>query len=76
MTVNHGHPIQGGGYLIRVYTRVRDTWKVRLQVDKYYGGPELNGHCAHGKRLAFPEPLPPVHFCHGGIGFACVRCPR
>jgi uncharacterized protein (TIGR02246 family) len=30
---------QGGGYLIRVYTRVRDTWKIRLQVDKYPTGP-------------------------------------
>jgi uncharacterized protein (TIGR02246 family) len=39
VTVNHGRPIQGGGYLIRVYTRVRDTWKIRVQVDKYYGGP-------------------------------------
>jgi hypothetical protein len=25
--------------LIRVYTRVRDTWKIRLQVDKYMTGP-------------------------------------
>jgi uncharacterized protein (TIGR02246 family) len=32
---NNGRPIPGGGYLIRVYTRVRDTWKIRLQVDKY-----------------------------------------
>jgi uncharacterized protein (TIGR02246 family) len=28
-------PIQGGGYLIRVYTRVRDTWKIRVEVAKY-----------------------------------------
>ena len=40
MTVNQAtRPIQGGGYLIRVYTRVRDTWKIRLQVDKYMTGP-------------------------------------
>jgi uncharacterized protein (TIGR02246 family) len=30
---------QGGGYLIRVCTRVRGTWKIRLQVDKYPTGP-------------------------------------
>jgi ketosteroid isomerase-like protein len=30
----HGRD-QGGGFLIRVYTRVRDTWKIRLQVDKH-----------------------------------------
>jgi ketosteroid isomerase-like protein len=40
VTVNQAtRPIQGGGYLIRVYTRVRDTWKIRLQVDKYMTGP-------------------------------------
>jgi ketosteroid isomerase-like protein len=30
----HGRD-QGGGFLIRVYTRMRDTWKIRLQVDKH-----------------------------------------
>ena len=39
VTVNPGRPIQGGGYLIRVYTRVRDTWKIRVEVDKYMTGP-------------------------------------
>ena len=39
VTVNSGHPFQGGGYLIRVYTRVRDTWKIRVEVDKYMAGP-------------------------------------
>jgi uncharacterized protein (TIGR02246 family) len=38
-TLNYARPFQGGGYLIRVYTRVRDTWKIRLQVDKYPTGP-------------------------------------
>ena len=38
-TLNYARPFQGGGYLIRVYTRVRDTWKIRLQVDKYMTGP-------------------------------------
>jgi ketosteroid isomerase-like protein len=33
VTVNGGN--QGGGYLIRVYGRVRDTWKIRVEVDKY-----------------------------------------
>ena len=37
VTVNGAN--RGGGYLIRVYTRVRDTWKIRLQVDKYPTGP-------------------------------------
>ena len=39
VTVNSGRQIQGGGYLIRVYTRVRDTWKIRVEVDKYQAGP-------------------------------------
>jgi len=26
---------QGGGYLVHVYTRVRDTWKIRLGLGKY-----------------------------------------
>jgi ketosteroid isomerase-like protein len=40
VTVNEGaRPKQGGGYLIRVYTRVRDTWKIRVVVSKYSGGP-------------------------------------
>ena len=39
VTANPGYPLQGGGYLIHVYTRVRDTWKIRLQVDKYMTGP-------------------------------------
>jgi ketosteroid isomerase-like protein len=37
VTVYPGRPMHGGGYLIRVYTRVRDTWKIRVQVDKYTG---------------------------------------
>jgi ketosteroid isomerase-like protein len=32
-------PRQGGGYLIRVYTRVGATWKIRLEVDKYPSTP-------------------------------------
>ena len=36
---NPGRPIPGGGYLIRVYTRVRDTWKIRVEVDKYTAFP-------------------------------------
>ena len=40
VTVNPGRVIpQGGGYLIRVYTRVRDTWKIRVEVDKHRTGP-------------------------------------
>ena len=27
-----------GGYLIRVYTRVGDAWKIRVEVDKYTPG--------------------------------------
>jgi ketosteroid isomerase-like protein len=34
LTINPGRPIPGGAYLIRVYTRVRDTWKIRAEVDK------------------------------------------
>jgi ketosteroid isomerase-like protein len=37
VTFNPGRPIPGGGYLMRVYTRVHDTWKIRVQVDKYTG---------------------------------------
>ena len=37
VTVHGSH--QGGGYLIRVYTRVGDTWKIRVVVDKYRIGP-------------------------------------
>jgi hypothetical protein len=40
VTVNQAtRPIQAGGYLIRVYTRVRDTWKIRATVEKYMTGP-------------------------------------
>ena len=41
VTYNPGRPrpVQAGGYLIRVYTRVRDTWKIRVEVDKYMTGP-------------------------------------
>jgi uncharacterized protein (TIGR02246 family) len=40
VTVNPGRVIpQVGGYLIRVYTRGPDTWKIRVQVDKYRAGP-------------------------------------
>ena len=38
-TTTQNGPYQGGGYLIRMYTRVGDTWKIRLQVDKYLAGP-------------------------------------
>jgi ketosteroid isomerase-like protein len=40
VTYNPGRPrpVQAGGYLIRVYTRVRDTWKIRVEVDKYMTG--------------------------------------
>jgi ketosteroid isomerase-like protein len=34
-TVTVNGPRHIGGYLIRVYTRVRDTWKIRLDVHKY-----------------------------------------
>ena len=37
VTFHPGRPIPGGSYLIRVYTRVGDTWKIRVQVDKYTG---------------------------------------
>ena len=30
--------VHGGGYLIRVYTRVGDAWKIRVEVDKYTPG--------------------------------------
>jgi ketosteroid isomerase-like protein len=39
VTANPGYPLQTGGYLIRVYTRVGDTWKIRVEVDKYRTGP-------------------------------------
>jgi ketosteroid isomerase-like protein len=39
LTMNLGRPIPGGAYLIRVYTRVRDTWKIRAEVDKATAGP-------------------------------------
>ena len=40
VTVNQAtRPIQAGAYLIRVYTRVRDTWKIRVEVDKYTAFP-------------------------------------
>ena len=35
---NNGRPIPGGAYLIRVYTRVGDTWKIRAEVDKATAG--------------------------------------
>jgi len=38
-TMNLGRPIPGGAYLIRVYTRVGDTWKIRVEVDKATAGP-------------------------------------
>ena len=31
----HGGSHRGGGYLVNVYTRVRDTWKIRAGVTKY-----------------------------------------
>ena len=37
-TMNLGRPIPGGAYLIRVYTRVGDTWKIRAEVDKATAG--------------------------------------
>jgi ketosteroid isomerase-like protein len=39
LTVTVNGPIHGGRYLIHVYTRVRDTWKIRVAVDKYRPGP-------------------------------------
>jgi ketosteroid isomerase-like protein len=33
-----GRPIQGAAYLVRVYTRVGDTWKIRAEVDKSSAG--------------------------------------
>ena len=38
VNTNTARPLQGGGYLIRVYTRVGTTWKIRLEVDKYMAG--------------------------------------
>ena len=38
VTVNPGRPLQGAVYLIRVYTRVGDTWKIRAEVDKSAAG--------------------------------------
>ena len=39
-TVNINAPLpHSGGYYIRVYTRVRDTWKIRAEVVKYATGP-------------------------------------
>jgi ketosteroid isomerase-like protein len=38
MTIYPGRPIQGAVYLIRVYTRVGDTWKIRAEVDKSSAG--------------------------------------
>ncbi|MGA8656379.1 MAG: DUF4440 domain-containing protein [Chthoniobacterales bacterium] len=35
LTVTINGPHQGGAYLMRVYTRVRDTWKIRVEVGKY-----------------------------------------
>jgi ketosteroid isomerase-like protein len=32
-------PHRGGGYLVNVYTPVRDTWKIRAAVQKYQAGP-------------------------------------
>jgi hypothetical protein len=31
----HGGSQRGGGYLVHVYTRVRDTWKIRLGASEY-----------------------------------------
>ena len=42
LTINPGHPIRGGAYLMRAYTGVRDTWKIRAEVDKSTAGPYLN----------------------------------
>jgi uncharacterized protein (TIGR02246 family) len=39
LTVTVNGPIHGGQYLIRVYTLVRDTWKIRVAVEKYRPGP-------------------------------------
>jgi ketosteroid isomerase-like protein len=36
VTINHQ---QAGGYVINVYTPVRDTWKIRASVFKYTTGP-------------------------------------
>jgi ketosteroid isomerase-like protein len=33
-----GRPIQGAVYLVRVYTRVGDTWKIRAEIDKSSAG--------------------------------------
>jgi ketosteroid isomerase-like protein len=38
VTINPGRPLQGAVYLIRVYTRVGDTWKIRAEVDKSAAG--------------------------------------
>jgi hypothetical protein len=35
LTVTVKGSIHGGHYLIRVYSRVRDTWQIRAGVDKY-----------------------------------------
>jgi hypothetical protein len=34
LTVTVKGSIHGGQYLMRAYTRVRDTWQIRVQVDK------------------------------------------
>jgi ketosteroid isomerase-like protein len=38
LMMNPGRPIQGAVYLVRVYTRVVDTWKIRAEVDKAAAG--------------------------------------
>jgi ketosteroid isomerase-like protein len=38
-TVTINGPQRGGGYLINVYTPVRDTWKIRAAVLKFPTGP-------------------------------------
>jgi ketosteroid isomerase-like protein len=37
VTVNGSQ--RGGGYLVKVYTPVRDTWKIRAAVEKFPTGP-------------------------------------
>jgi len=38
MTCYPGRPLQGAAYLVRVYTRVGDTWKIRAEIDKSSAG--------------------------------------
>jgi hypothetical protein len=38
MTGYPGRPIKGAVYLVRVYTRVGNTWKIRAEIDKSSAG--------------------------------------